>query len=500
MQLQSLRSLDPDGVRTHLLAAQIDWYNGSVREAAERAVAASGLAFDDPAVLVDLITILRQVGETARAHEVFGHFEWPETVSNDMLYRRAILYQSFGEYEQALAAFDKLSNDAPDTGLWHFFRGQQLEFLGRFGEAGTAYEACLGKSPGMGYAAYKLVRLRPRDDDGEMLGKIDAGLPHVQPRTSGRADFEFARYHVLERMGRIDDAWQALETANAGMHALGLANAVAEEAGLRRFRERLATQPVPVPGEMPVGPCPIFIIGMPRTGTTLLERMLANHSRVAGAGELTDFGGQLVYVSGHHDPFGEHAISSLATLDYGELGRRYLAQTSWRASGKAYFVDKQPTNWMLAGLIHAALPQAKILHIVRDPMDACFSIWRARFADAHAWTYSVETLAGHFDSYQRLMKHWKQVLPDVILDVDFTQLVSHPATTLRRVMEFCGLDWEPGCEDPSRNAAAVSTLSSVQAREPVHTRGLGRWRHYAEQLQPLHQRLSGLQASAGVSR
>ncbi|HET7299547.1 MAG TPA: sulfotransferase [Oleiagrimonas sp.] len=492
MELQSLRSLDPDDVRTHLLAAQIDWRRGNLREAAEQALIASSLVFDDFAVLDDVIATLRQVGETARAHEVFERFHGSEITSSDMLYRHAILCQGFGAYERALAAFDKLAEGAPDKGLWHFFRGQQLEFLGRFEEARAAYETCLSKAPGMGYAAYKLARLRPLADHDELLHRIDAGLPHVQPRTSGRADFEFARYHILEGMGRIDDAWQALMAANAEMFALGLANVAAEEAGLRRICERLTAQSIPAAGEMPAGPCPIFIVGMPRTGTTLLERMLANHSQVTGAGELIDFGGQLVYVSGHHDPFGEHATSSLATLDYAELGRRYLVQTAWRASGKAYFVDKQPTNWMLAGLIHAALPQAKILHIVRDPMDACFSIWRARFADAHAWSYNLDALAGHYDTYHRLMTHWKQTLPDTILDVDFAELVSHPAATLHKVMDFCGLDWEPGCEDPSRNTAAVSTLSSTQVREPVNTRGLGRWRSYERQLQPLCQRLSSL--------
>lgn len=489
MQLQALRSLNPGGVHTLLLAAQIDWQKGHVRAAADQAVAASRVASDDPAVLADVIAVLRQVGEAACAHELFASSSWEEITTNDMRYRHAILCQSFGEYERALVVFDKLAADAPHVALLHFLRGQQLEFLGRFEEAMVAYESCLESDPGMGYAAYKLARLRPRGDGGDLLQRIDDGLLHVQPRTSGRADFEFARYHVLEGLERTDEAWQALESANAGMHALGFADVDASESALRQLCARMAALPIPVVSAAPEGPCPVFIVGMPRTGTTMLERMLANHSQVTGVGELTDFGAQLVIVSGQLDPFGEQSISSLKTLDYADLGRRYLAQTAWRTSGKAYFVDKQPTNWMLAGLIHAALPQAKILHMVRDPMDVFFSIWRARFADAHAWSYSKDALAEHFGSCRRLMQHWKQAMPGAIFDVDYAELVNQPAATLRKVMDFCGLDWEPGCEDPSRNTAAVSTLSSTQVREPVHARGLGHWRRYEKQLEPLRQKL-----------
>lgn len=488
-QWQALRSRDPDGVHTRLLAAQIAWHRGQIGEAADQALAATERGETDPAVVVDLIAVLQQVGETARAHAVFEQTDWCGVGAVNLLYRHAIQCQAFGEYERALTVFDRLLTGAPGHGLLLFLRAQQLEFLGRLVDAGQAYEICLAASPDMGYAAYKLARLRPRGESESLLRMVESRMPSAQPGTSGRADFEFARYHLLENLGRVDEAWLALQSANADMYALNGVDVGMQETGLRHSCTYMSEQTIVGTSTMPAGPCPIFIVGMPRSGTTLLERMLANHSQVTGAGELIDFGGQMLRVLGHRDLFGVRGISAMTTSDFAELGRRYLAQTAWRAAGRAYFVDKQPANWMSIGLLHAALPQAKILHMVRDPMDTCFSIWRARFADAHEWSYRQDVLARHFDSYQFLMSHWKQVCPQAILDVDYAALVSDPAATLREVLTFCGLAWEPGCEDPSRNRAPVATLSSSQAREPVNMRGVGHWQRYARQMEPLRRQV-----------
>lgn len=489
-ELDVLLSLDPHGTRTHMLCAQIRWREQRISEATEAALAAAQADASDPDTAMELITTLRMTGETARAHEVFENTAWQPIQSADTLYRYAIMCQSFGQAKRALATFEQLLDTAPDNAMLHFLRAQQLEFLGRLEDAGDAYEACLAKSPGLGYAAYKLARLWPQTKSARLTSLIDSGLRNVQPRTSGRADFEFARYHLLEGNGQTDQAWQALERANKEMHGLYHADSGAHEQWLQQACTRMAEWSIPSVEGMAEGPCPIFIIGMPRSGTTLLERMLGNHSQITAAGELIDFSSQLLHVVGHHDVFGEHGVSRMNADACADLGRRYLAQTAWRAAGKPYFVDKQPNNWSFVGLIRAALPQAKILHVVRDPMDTCFSIWRARFADAHGWSYDLDDLATHFRSYHRMMRHWQHVCPDAMHTVDYEHLIKDPVATLREVMAFCGLAWEAGCEDPSRNHAPVSTLSSSQVREAVNTRSLGRWRRYAEPLEPWREPLS----------
>lgn len=488
-QLESLRNLAPGDMRTRLLAARIAWHDGHPGDAAALARDAAQGAADRLELLVELVDTLLLVGETATAHRLLENPAWQRIDSADNLSRYADFRSRFGEHAQSLSAFDQLVARQPDIGAWHRYRGQQLEFLGRLDEAAVEYQACLSLAPGDGRAAYSLSRLRAQDRGADLPGLIQAGLRHVPHGSRAHADFEFARYHVLEDSGQTDAAWQALATANAVMHAHAAADAALEQQGMRHFCEQATVHPPRIGAPQPTGPRPIFIVGLPRSGTTVLERMLANHSQVASAGELSDFSRQLLRVGNTGADYGAAFFANQLALDFGEVGRGYLAQTRWRAGDKPYFTDKKPSNCMIAGLIHAALPEARILHLVRDPMDVCFGIWRARFGVSYAWSYDFGTLATHYGQYRHLMQLWRNAYPGAIMDVDYAELVQDPAATLRRVFDFCGLEWETGCEDLERNTTAVSTLSAAQVREPVHTRALGRWRRYAKQLEPLRRSL-----------
>jgi hypothetical protein len=176
-------------------------------------------------------------------------------------------------------------------------------------------------------------------------------------------------------------------------------------------------------------------------------------------------------------------------LDLADIGGRYLARTQWRAMGRSRFIDKQPPNWVQAGLIHAALPRARLLHLVRDPMDLCYSNWRAFFGDAYAYSYDMAGLAAHHRAYLRTMAHWHQVMPGTILDVSYADLVREPEAVMRKVFAHCGLEWRPGCLDMRANPAPVATLSAAQVRAPLHARAFGEWRRHAAQLEPLQRGL-----------
>jgi len=492
VQLESLRALAPGDARTHALTARFISMQGRPHDAATHALAAAQVVGDDTDVLGDLIETLLQVGESTTAHDLLQRPVWQQAADADTLLRYADLRRQFGEHAQALAAFDQLVALRPDDAMLRRHRGQQLEFLGRLVEAEVEYRACLARLPGYGRAAYSLVRLRKQSRDDPHLAMIETGLRQTRPDSAAHADFDFARYHVLEDLGQTEVAWQALATANAAMHALAAADVARELAGTQLFCEQVAARPPRVASVRQDGPRPIFIIGLPRSGTTLLERMLANHSQVASAGELTDFGRQLLRVANTAPSWDADFFARQLGLDFAEVGRGYLAQTRWRASGKPFYIDKRPGNYLVAGLIHAALPEAKILHLVRDPMDVAFSIWRARFGSTYAWSYDFRALSTHYGQYRRLMGTWHAAYPGAILDVAYSDLVGTPAATLRHVLQHCGLAWEEGCEDITRNTLPVSTLSSAQVREPLHTHALGHWRRYADQLEPLRQLLQNV--------
>lgn len=295
VQLEALRSLAPGDVCTHLLAARIAWREGHPGDAALLATAAAHTATDELELLCELVDTLLLVGESAAACSLLERPIWQQQIeSTESLLRYADFQRQLGEHAQSLLAFDRLVARQPDIGAWRCYRGQQLEFLGRLDEAALEYEACLKVTPDNGSAAYYLSRLHRGKHNTEYLEIIEGELRRVPSGGHQHADFGFAKYHLLEDSEQTDAAWDALATANASMHAHAAADAVREQEGMQRFCEQLEAHPPRMADSRSGGPQSIFIVGLPRSGTTVLERMLANHSHSASAGELTDFSRQLL--------------------------------------------------------------------------------------------------------------------------------------------------------------------------------------------------------------
>jgi hypothetical protein len=241
------------------------------------------------------------------------------------------------------------------------------------------------------------------------------------------------------------------------------------------------------------GYAPIFIVGLPRTGTTLLERVLGNHPCVRNRGELPDLGAQARWLADHAcaTPMDATLARRLRQGDHALLGERYAQHIGLAAGDARRPTDKNPDNYCLVGSILKALPDARVLHMRREPMDACFSSLKELFGlSAHAWSYDFADLAAHHGQYRRLMAHWHAVAPGRILDVDYESLVAAPEAEARRILAFCGLPDSPGMADVAGNRSAVATASSVQVRKPIHARNVGGWRRYEAQLAPLAARLA----------
>jgi tetratricopeptide (TPR) repeat protein len=493
--LESLLVRDPTHVGALLILGGLAWTNDRVREATRRALEAKRTSPEDPLVLTVIIKALVQVGESAAAHELLQHPVLArDNLRGDTLMHLATANQMLDQHPDALACYDRArARGMAANAEFHFFRSIQLAFNNRLHEAEQEIDLCLASGAPIGRAYVEAARLRRQTPERNHLKMIESALMRVESRSMDHASLLFARYKELEDLERYDEAWQALAEANAIMAGrLPLDSARDErllDGLLHLCSAEFLTSGTGADGE---GPQPIFIIGMPRSGTTLLDRLLGSHSAVASAGELRDFGNQMRWVADHVSLLApdERMLERLPGVDYAELGSRYLAQAQWRARGKRFFIDKLPANWGVAGLIHKALPQARILHMVREPMDVCFSNFRATFGDSHAWSYQLERLANQYRQYRKAMAHWHAMLPGRILDVSYADLVDDSETVLRQVLAFCGLAWEPGCLDPANNPAPVATLSFAQSREPVHQRSLGAWRHYAAQLEPLRTRLT----------
>lgn len=485
--------------RAHLLAAQIAWREDRVRDGTRHALAAAQTVSEDPETICAVVVVLLEVGETVAARECLEHPALTGSVDPLVLMRMAGFRKRLEEHADALTLLDKARASGHDTAALRFRRGEALMFNGRLEEAEAELAGSLAQAPAYGRVALPLVRLRRQTPERNQLALLDRSMRHVARGSHDHAALLFAQYKAFEDLGRDEEAWASLAEGNALMHARLANESSRHHAWLERFLRVCPSERPHGAGGVP-GATPIFIIGVPRSGTTLLERMLGNHSRVATTGELMDFGAQLHWLADTRNIGSDSLLDKLPELDCPELGRRYLARTQWRAGERAFFIDKQPPNWVLAGAIHTALPRAPILNLVRDPMDTCFSNWRAYFGDACAYSYSLRTLAEYFNDYRRAMAHWHRTMPGVILDVPYADLVREPEATLQKVFDFCGLEWEPGCGDITRNAAPSATLSAAQVRTPLHARAFGEWRRYEAQLSGLAAALTiGAPEESGLS-
>ena len=487
VRYQQLIDLDgwqsPAALRLSTLAAR----SGRMRDAVAFALRASapGQQDDDAALLEALTRQLFDLGEIeaglacAQAPALSSAYD-PDVLRG---LGQALLSQSFPDLAETFLQRAQRIRDggAPARyllGLAAFYQGDEAE-------AERAWEAALQRNPMMPPVHRLLAKLRrqtPARNHIDRLRATVARMPQGHPEAPW---LHYALFKELDDMDDIEGAWQALVQGMEARRRQVAYDAVAEA----RLFDRLQARSVPATGVAvsTTAPTPIFIVGMPRSGTTLLEQILARHPHVQDAGELRDMLCQLRWVCDRVG--GPHLDEALCVAaeqaDMGLLGRRYLEKTAWRANGRAFFTDKMPANFLLVDHIARALPQARILHMVRDPMEVCFSNLKELFVDAYPHTYDQREMAAHFIRYRGLMRHWHSRHPGRILDISYEDLVRAPEAAARRVLDFCGLAWDPDVLAMGPRTSSVATASAAQVREPIHVRYVGQWRRYAHHLQPM---------------
>lgn len=492
--LEAFLSRSAVDARARMLLSSVYLKLERLRDASAQLVAAAEAQTADPAELHRLAFCLHKLGETEVMRDCLDEPAIASSTSGELQARFAQLHQLLGQHDRALSLMNRaleLGYDNPD---FRYYRALQLQFNGCNSEAENELEACLRMGPSHGRAWLALARMRKQTPQHNHLSSIRTQLKRVEHGSEHEAALEFARFKELDDLDCREEAWEALRRGNAIMAARLPHDSAAERRRFNAMTELCDARFFDVNGgaSAEAGPQPIFIIGMPRSGTTLLDRILGNHSQIASPGELPDFPNQLRWTA---DMYGADPGTGIVdaklldrlrnVFDYRLLGRRYLQQSRWRAHGKPFYVDKLPANFVLAGLIHRALPAARILAMRRDPMDVCYSNWKAYFGDSYAYSYDIEALAAHYREYERVMAHWRSVMPGAILEVDYAELVRGPAAVTTRVMAFCGLSFEAACVDITQNRNPVATLSSPQVREKIHHRALGDWRRYEKQLETL---------------
>ena len=234
---------------------------------------------------------------------------------------------------------------------------------------------------------------------------------------------------------------------------------------------------------------PIFIVGLPRTGTTLVERIISSHSEVFAAGELQNFAAEIIKAvqgTGSKQQVGKtELVNRSLQVNMLQLGRAYVKSTQSLTGHTPHFIDKLPMNYLYCGLIHAALPNAKIIALNRNPMDACYAMYKMLFQGAYPFSYDLDELGKYYSAWRNLMQHWRKILGDSLYTVDYENLVEYPEKVSRQLIDFCGLQWEDTCLDYYKSDTPSSTASASQIRQPVYKSSINKWHKYRTQLQPL---------------
>jgi hypothetical protein len=397
-----------------------------------------------------------------------------------------------------LAVADSRSLAGPTLSL---LRGNHLKFNGDNAGAAAAYEDAIARQPRSPHAYLALATLSDEAGAGANAARIRKAMAAL-PTPSTDADiaelavFHYALFRELDTLGDSDGAWHALA---AGMHRKRQVvrhDSAAETAMYDRLAATYSAEFVTAPdsgdGDGEAGAMPIFIVGLPRSGTTLVERVLGNHSQVAACGELSDFRMRYKWASDYYcnGLLDNEAVARMPLVDARALGKAYLQATAWRAAGRRWYTDKLPGNAVFAGLILRAIPGARIVHVHREPMAGCFANLRELFAPwFYDYSYTFGEMATHQRNHARLMAHMGAVAPGRILDVRYEDFVARPEQQAARILEYCGLAPESGLTDTTGDSRPVSTASSVQVREPIHARRVEYWRRYERFLEPLREAL-----------
>ncbi|MET0533703.1 MAG: sulfotransferase [Steroidobacter sp.] len=394
-----------------------------------------------------------------------------------------------GDYQAALSFLDAMTHQVPAHHLLTFTRANVLRYLGDMEAADRAYEACLALSPDFPDAHWAVATHSKAQPPLARVQRIRDALSRVTPNGIEEAHLCYALFREYDAADDRDEAWSAL---SRGAEIMSRQLAFDSPLEASRF-ESLMQLPVSAPTFVTDSEIvPVFILGMPRTGTTLLDRIVGNHSAVTSLGERNDFSAAVSEASGHffRSPLHGDRLQLIADLDFARVGRLYELRLQQLAEGKRYVIDKNPQNLFNLPLILQSLPEARVLCLQRDPMDACFSNLKELFqADAYGYSYALDDLADHCLRVRRWMKHWQTQAPDSVRIVSYEDLVRSPEQTTAGVLDFLGLDQQSGLHEITRNSAPVATASSSQVRENIHERGIGAWKRYERQLQPLRERL-----------
>ena len=486
-----LRS-NPKSVEGMRLLAQIGIKLGILDDAEFLLESAKTFEPDNVQVRLDYIDALRRRQKFERSREEAEALH--ERDPDNPLFQSHLAIESMqtGDYDRAFELFDAVLEKLPQDPATLTSRGHALKTTGRQQEAVSSYRAAFAARPDHGDAYYALANLKTYEFPDEEIAAMREQVARADLAFMDRVHLSFALGKAYEDRGDYEQSFRFYEEGNALKRAQTRYSADAMSEELAKQAE--VCTPALFDAHAGAGhsaPDPIFILGLPRAGSTLLEQILASHSQVDGTLELPNIlalahrlrgrkAGQSRYPQVLHD---------LTREQLAAFGKKFIEDTRVHRQGAPFFIDKMPNNFRHIGLIHLILPNAKIIDARRAPMDCCFSGFKQLFAEGQEFTYGLTELGRYYSDYVALMDHWDRVLPGKVLRVNHENVLDDLEGQTRRMLDYCGLPFEEACLDFHKTTRAVRTASSEQVRRPINRKGQDAWKPYEPWLDALKQAL-----------
>jgi tetratricopeptide (TPR) repeat protein len=413
---------------------------------------------------------------------------------------KAAVLVRLGEYQAAIDIYERLLAAHPQQPMGWMSYGHSLKTVGRQADSIAAYRRALAQAPTLGEAWWSLANLKTVRFDDADIAAMEAALARDGLSEEDRFHLEFALGKALEDRGAHEASFAHYARGNALRRAQLDYDADATTANVAAVRRLYTAEFLAArAGRGCEAPDPIFVVGLPRSGSTLIEQILSSHSQVEGTMELPDLlaiarrlgerGKDDDGASANRDRFAER-VAALSADELAALGREYLERTRvQRKTDRPHFIDKMPNNFLHTGLIHLILPNARIVDARRHPMGCCFSGFKQHFARGQAFSYDLADIGRYWRDYAELMAHFDEVLPGRVHRVFYEQMVAEPEREIRALLAYCGLEYEPQCLQFHETERAVRTASSEQVRTPLYSSAVDHWQHYAKWLDPLREAL-----------
>jgi predicted Zn-dependent protease len=409
---------------------------------------------------------------------------------------QAAILANLGDYAESIGVYERVLKEYPEQPKIWMSYGHSLRTAGRGADAIAAYRRAISMEPTLGEAYWSLANLKTFEFTDTDLQALRTTLARADLDADSRLHFEFSLGKALEDRATYEESFTHYVQGNALRLQLHPYSAAATTAYVQNSievctREYFAERS----GSGVEAADPIFIVGLPRAGSTLLEQILASHSLVEGTMELPQLpqiARDLAVGQARQEDF-PRTVGALSRERLRELGERYLRETRpLRKTQAPFFIDKMPNNCFYVGLIHLILPNARIIDARRHPLACCFSCFKQHFARGQNFTYGLEELGRYYGDYVRFMAHFNEVLPGRVLRVHYERVVEDTEAEVRRLLEYCGLPFEEACLHFYENERAVRTASSEQVRQPIFREGLEHWRNYEPWLDPLKKSLGSM--------